>query len=1222
MIVFSLSVSATLTADLQAYWSMETISGNNVADRVNDNNITKNGNVVVYTNNFMNGTQSINTSGLANNQFVTTPFNTGSEPFSIVGWIASEHSTYGGIISDYAFSTGWTFLTGATGVTLIVYDRLDAGCDYTSGTLTINNGSWYQVGLSYDGSSNLAVILNGDIITNISSCTLSNGDYGNLVLANYWDASQDRSYKGLYDEWAYYNRTLTTGEVTELYNNGVGRFYPFEEASPSPAGYLQITGKEIDGVTTINIFNATLNGTTYTTTNGTINTGIHNDTIINITAKAPGKYTETILNYNTAKNLQINFTTIGYLTITGKEINGITNVTTFNATINGTTYKTTNGTVNTDITNLTVVNIVAETTNKYIEFFNNYNTNNDLQINFTTIGYLNVTAMESDGVTPINIFNATLNGTTYKTTNGTINTALNDRTITNITSRTANHFTINTYNYNTSYSNLQVNFSKYAYLTAHNTWNGSLIKGFWIVTGGNTYVPATHPTLNDGYIYIDDNATQNVIYYDPNEEYIYGNMSKFHLNLSPDSIHNVSLSMSNTTLRAYEKVTGSLITTAWNLTNELGQVYNSSSGILTFYPNFNNYSWNFTFNNYYNRSNVAVEITPENSANNTFNLTGLTNFELVINPLNLWNGSNIGNFYINITDNNGYGFSNTSIFSGLNGSINLTQGVNYTVIIGKTGYIPKTITIYGNKSFELSSNSLYMSNTTLRAYEKVTGSLITTAWNLTNELGQVYNSSSGILTFYPNFNNYSWNFTFNNYYNRSNVAVEVTTINGNLNLTEMYNYKLTIKPKDIFSNALLGNFSINLTDNNSYSFNEYFNTSITNITFNLTKNVNYTFITDPIDYAPNTTFMINNSAFTRTFNVYLYKENSVYIRVFDEEKDSILNWETVNIEFIGTNLSRSNTTTTGTLLVEPLVAGDYRIRYSANSYPERVYFTTVVAGDTQIVNIYLLNYTKVTNITVVVYDQASNLVEGAYIKLLRYYIADNVYKTVEMGLTNFEGETGLLAEFNSEFYKFIVEYDDTIYIHTVPFKITSTTLTFTISLGLVDPFINLKRLQDVAYSLTYNNNTHNFAFTFSDTNNVVSQGCLYVYNEKIVSSTLYNSTCVNSTGATILINIPVINGTSYKAEAKINFGSGLYHVDTLYQSFNAGKQVFGNVGLFLTIFLIIIMSFIAIWNPNISIMMIAVTLIFTTAIGFITIGTTAIMGIIGVIIIIMLQNKA
>ncbi len=117
------------------------------------------------------------------------------------------------------------------------------------------------------------------------------------------------------------------------------------DASP----YFEITAQD-NASASINSFNATINGTTYNTTNGTVTTTLltADAGVFNISIVSSGYYDYTNSNYNTSSNLLADLITVTYFDLNATNLFN-TSLNTFNTTINGTFYSTTNGTIVTDI---------------------------------------------------------------------------------------------------------------------------------------------------------------------------------------------------------------------------------------------------------------------------------------------------------------------------------------------------------------------------------------------------------------------------------------------------------------------------------------------------------------------------------------------------------------------------------------------------------------------------------------------------------------------------------------------------------------------------------------------------------------------------------------------------------------------------------------------------------------------------------------------------------
>ena len=98
-----------------------------------------------------------------------------------------------------------------------------------SGSVTINNGLWNHVAVTYDGAS-LLIYVNG--VQNGSRSVSGNLFNNNTSLyIGDWQSS-GRSFTGMIDEVGVWGRALSQAEIGQLYNNGLG-FNPFGTTVPT-----------------------------------------------------------------------------------------------------------------------------------------------------------------------------------------------------------------------------------------------------------------------------------------------------------------------------------------------------------------------------------------------------------------------------------------------------------------------------------------------------------------------------------------------------------------------------------------------------------------------------------------------------------------------------------------------------------------------------------------------------------------------------------------------------------------------------------------------------------------------------------------------------------------------------------------------------------------------------------------------------------------------------
>jgi len=470
------------------------------------------------------------------------------------------------------------------------------------------------------------------------------------------------------------------------------------------------------------------------------------------------------------------------------------------------------------------------------------------------------------------------------------------------------------------------------------------------------------------------------------------------------------------------------------------------------------------------------------------------------------------------------------------------------------------------------------------------------------------------------------NFTFNKsgYYNKtSSFNITALETYNDYNILGVYDYLLNFTAKENLTSSVINNFTLNLSQSsNSYSISS--STSSAGLSFPILSSLNYTSIIDATNHAlssANHTVLTGNSS---VYNYSLWLTNSVYISLYDEETEALLSGTNVSLEIFSATDSQTGTTTNGTILFSDLTVDDYHIRYSATGYAERSYFVSVGSRTTTSVNLYLLNTSQAVNVTTYVFDTTGDPVENALVKMLKFYIDCNCYQTVQVEETDFEGSAAnfLVDGFNSELYKFIISFGGADYLETNPFKITSATLNFFIVSSDLDVTSSLGVVNGIASNLSFSNVTADFTFTYSDSGSNVVSACLKVYRELPSSSTLTNSTCISSTAGTITVTAPRINGTTYKAVANVVFDGENYVIDTLYQTYSSGGRITGLVGVFLTMILVLGFALISLWNPSVSIVLTVTAIVLAGVLGILTIGKTALMGLIAVGVIIILRNKS
>lgn len=296
--------------------------------------------------------------------------------------------------------------------------------------------------------------------------------------------------------------------------------------------------------------------------------------------------------------------------------------------------------------------------------------------------------------------------------------------------------------------------------------------------------------------------------------------------------------------------------------------------------------------------------------------------------------------------------------------------------------------------------------------------------------------------------------------------------------------------------------------------------------------------------------------------------------------------------------------------------------YSATNYENQYYnnLNITLSNVTQEVILYLINGTSLVTFTVT--DENDNVVPELLIYVMLYDVGTNSYLTQQILKTDSAGQAFGQIKLNSEFYKFMLVYNGQIVYDSLPTILTSTTKNFRISLTTNPYFDKFLISNGIASTLTYSNDTNNFAYTFNDLSGTISQGCLKVVKRSASSETLINETCVSSTAATILVNIGASPTDTYTAIGYVHF-SDVFITNTLIERFTEIIKNFGNDGIFISFFLIAGLVAIGMFSPILSVVFAILGLVFSAIFGLWNIGVTAIVTIVllGMIAVWKLSSK-
>ena len=211
------------TDGLVLYWSMDSVSGTNVFDTFGDNDGTTVG-TPLFDSAYGKYLDGVRLSGT--NQYITGTVAV-SYPFTLSIWvrpsISKDVALFG--ISHPSNSAQYKFIRRRADNAFSIAAR-DTGTNVSTDSKSTNypNGSWYHVVGVFASATSRELYVNGvSVATSSTSVVLSGETVVSLGRLRATDSVLNM--QGDADEASIWNRALSSNEVSEIYNNGAGRFY-------------------------------------------------------------------------------------------------------------------------------------------------------------------------------------------------------------------------------------------------------------------------------------------------------------------------------------------------------------------------------------------------------------------------------------------------------------------------------------------------------------------------------------------------------------------------------------------------------------------------------------------------------------------------------------------------------------------------------------------------------------------------------------------------------------------------------------------------------------------------------------------------------------------------------------------------------------------------------------------------------------------------------------
>lgn len=219
-----------LTTNLVSYWNLQGNSndiaggGNNGTD-TNVNYGTMFGKIAEGGQFYNGGTHSeINLGTPSNLQTAGNP------PFTISCWFYNTGVPVNGVASMFssrksASNNGYQLWYQTSDNKLHANIQTNSGQQSVTSTATATQNAWHYAVYTLDASFNWALYLDG-AASGSGTFTSGTFDGGPVFIGDGQDVGVF-PWQGNLDEIGFWNRAITSAEVTQLYNGGAGLTYPF-----------------------------------------------------------------------------------------------------------------------------------------------------------------------------------------------------------------------------------------------------------------------------------------------------------------------------------------------------------------------------------------------------------------------------------------------------------------------------------------------------------------------------------------------------------------------------------------------------------------------------------------------------------------------------------------------------------------------------------------------------------------------------------------------------------------------------------------------------------------------------------------------------------------------------------------------------------------------------------------------------------------------------------
>lgn len=299
------------------------------------------------------------------------------------------------------------------------------------------------------------------------------------------------------------------------------------------------------------------------------------------------------------------------------------------------------------------------------------------------------------------------------------------------------------------------------------------------------------------------------------------------------------------------------------------------------------------------------------------------------------------------------------------------------------------------------------------------------------------------------------------------------------------------------------------------------------------------------------------------------------------------------------------------------------MKYSGETQSTRFYFFdhATLSSVTNHIKLYLLNDSKDTIVSVTVQDSYGYPVENAIISFQRYYISEDLYRTVAMGRTDNEGTATVSLFTENTWFKYIMTQNGLVRNIIGPAQITSSSILLPLESNAITTWNDYSG--QISRVCAYTAATGYLSCTFTQVTGLFTNVCIDVDIVGVLNNTRFNLTCLSTSSGTVMMNISTaksynssivyrLYGTSPEGQTIIlEDGSVLLGHGAFY----------GGIGIFLTIIIFCVCAGMGAWNPAVALALSFLGTMFSAMAGFVDIPVLALGNLLVVIVIFIIHVK-